>query len=161
MISKIFRLARNFFIGLLWSLIFLSLANSILIRFWNFSLFSSQSWGTVNYFWQAGGVIKEAKDYLFIFILFSVPVFCFLGWKYLIKQDYLNLLLFPYNLYCKHNLKKYGSNTGSLSIKAKNTPENNIEAIKEQINSIKPEKAQAVNKIRKQIQKKVNNSNKK
>ncbi len=158
MISKIFRLARNSFIAILWGLVFLSLADSVLIRFWNFSLLSSQSWDTVNYFWQAGGVIKEAKDYLFVFVLFSVPILYFLGWKCLIKQNYLNFLLFPYNLYYKRSAKKH--NTNSISIKAKNLPENNLEAIKEQINSIKPEKAQAVNKIRKQVQKKVNSSNK-
>lgn len=95
MLKKTLRLIRNLIIGTIWTYLFMVLANLALFYLWNFNLFSAHSWKTIGYFWEAGGVIKKAKDYLFLFMLLCVPWFWIWGWRLLTRVNYLNILLIP------------------------------------------------------------------
>ena len=106
MLKKIFRLIRNLFIGLIWIFLYVTIINSELITLWNFNLLSVHSWNTIGYFWDAGGVIKSTKDFLFLFNLALVPILWFWGWRILARQDYISLLLLPYTIYNNYMIKR-------------------------------------------------------
>ena len=120
------------------------LANLALFYLWNFNLFSAHSWKTIGYFWEAGGVIKKAKDYLFLFMLLCVPWFWIWGWRLLTRVNYLNILLFPVNAYNRYIILK--------------SSQKSIEEIKARLESIKPEAPKEVNTIREEIRKKLENT---
>ena len=160
MLKKIFRLIRNLFIGLIWIFLYVTIINSELITLWNFNLLSVHSWNTIGYFWDAGGVIKSTKDFLFLFNLALVPILWFWGWRILARQDYISLLLLPYTIYNNYMIKKCG-NPSAVSLKNLGVSGNEIEKIKEEIESIKPEKAQEVNEIRREILNKINSATEK
>lgn len=158
MIIKILKFIRFLIIGTIWSYVFIALSNFMLVYFWNFNLFSTRSWQTISYFWEAGGVIKSAKDYFFLFILFSLPWIWLLGWKKLHKVNFIEILLLPITLYNRHIIKKYGHKSAKIMLKNLKSSQQMIEEIKNQLESIKPEKPQEVANIREEIEKQITSS---
>lgn len=135
MLKKTFRLIRNLIIGTIWTYLFMVLANLALFYLWNFNLFSAHSWKTIGYFWEAGGVIKKAKDYLFLFMLLCVPWFWIWGWRLLTRVNYLNILLFPVNAYNRYIINKYGHDSSRIILKNLKSSQKSIEEIKARLES--------------------------
>lgn len=158
MLKKTLRLIRNLIIGTIWTYLFMVLANLVLFYLWNFNLFSAHSWKTIGYFWEAGGVIKKAKDYLFLFMLLCVPWFWIWGWRLLTRVNYLNILLFPVNAYNRYIINKYGHDSSRIILKNLKSSQKSIEEIKARLESIKPEAPKEVNTIREEIRKKLENT---
>ncbi len=153
--KKIFRFIRLSIIGILWTYIFVLVSNWELISLWNFNFLSSHSWKTISRFWQAGGVIKSAKDYLFLLNLILIPVVWIWGWRYLARQNYISILIWPYTAYNNYMIKKLSA-PSKIALKNVGSASNDVEIIKNQIESIKPEKPKEVLDIRKNIQNKIN-----
>ena len=158
MLKKTLRLIRNLIIGTIWTYLFMVLANLALFYLWNFNLFSAHSWKTIGYFWEAGGVIKKAKDYLFLFMLLCVPWFWIWGWRLLTRGNYLNILLFPVNAYNRYIINKSGHDSSRIILKNLKSSQKSIEEIKARLESIKPEAPKEVNTIREEIRKKLENT---
>lgn len=157
---KILRLIRNLLIGLIWTYLFLFLMGNIFLMVWHFNFFSARSWQTIMAFWQAGGIIKTSADYLFLLALVAVPFLWVFGWRGLIKVDYLGILLWPINAYNRRIIKKYGHQSGRIILKNLKSSQEQIEAVKQQLESIKPEKPKEVHTIRDGIHKKLESSQK-
>lgn len=151
MILKFCKLIRALIIGILWSYFFLAVANFALIYFWNFNLFSHNSWQTISYFWQSGGVIKTAKDYFFLSVLFSLPWFWLWGWKKANRINFLELFLYPLIAYNRWIIKKYGHSSSRLVLRNLKSSRQMIEEVKIKLDSIKPDKPQEVVNIREEV----------
>ena len=155
MIKSFFHFIRFLLIGILWSYLFLIIANVIMYKLWNFSLFSAHSWNTVSYFWNSGGIIKTTPDYIFLTMLIILPVLWIVGWFLLNRVDYKNILLFPINAYNRHIIKKYGHDSSRIVLKNLKSSQQIIEDIKNKSESIKPEAPKEVTSIRNNILKKL------
>lgn len=159
--KKLLSLIRFIIIGLIWSYVFIFFAQLTMINLWSFNLFSARSWLVINKFWEAGGVIKTAKDYTFLAMLAFLPIVWILGWRFLLRCNYLNILLFPINAYNRHIIKKYGHESKRVVLRNVKSSQKIIEEIKEQLESIKPAKNQEVNNIRREVLKTLAEMNKK
>ena len=160
MLRKVCRLIRNLLIGVLWTYVFLFLVSMAFLLIWNFNFFSARSWQTITAFWQAGGIIKTGGDYVFLLALVTVPIIWIWGWKKLARIDYLNLLLWPVNAYNRRIINKYGHESGRIILKNLKSSQEQIEAVKQKLASIQPEKPKEVHNIRDEIQKKLESAQK-
>ena len=151
MLKTFLRFIRSVIIGFLWSYAFIIFSNFIMFKLWNFNILSARSWYTISAFWQSGGVIKTGKDYIFLSMLFLLPVFWILGWRYFCKVSYADILLYPINKYNSYIIKKYGHNSKRIVLKNMKSSQKMIEDIKNELESIRPEKAKEVQNIRQQI----------
>lgn len=161
MLKKILHIFRFSLIGCVWTYTFLMLANYLTFSLWNFNFMSSHSWKVIDTFWNSGGVIKSGSDYLFLSFLISLPLIWIFGWKYFLKVNYINIILYPINAYNTHIIKKYGKESSRIVLKNVKSTQKIIEEIKDQLESIKPEKTKEAANIRSQIIKKLEQNNKK
>ncbi len=161
MLKKITYIFRFSLVGCLWTYAFLMCANYITFFIWNFNFLSSHSWKIIYNFWNTGGVIKTGSDYIFILFLFSLPFFWFFGWIYFLRVNYVNIILYPINAYNSYVIKKYGQESSRIVLKNVKSTQKVIEEIKDQLESIKPEKTKEAANIRSQIIKKLEQNNKK
>lgn len=151
MLKSIFRFVRFVIIGILWSYIFIACANFIIYTLWNFNLLSARSWQTISAFWQSGGVIKTGKDYIFLSTIVALPFIWIWGWRFFCKVSYINILLYPIICYNRRIIRKYGHDSSRIVLKNMKSSQKIIEDIKNELESIKPEKAKEVQNIRQQI----------
>lgn len=151
MLKSVFRFVRFVIIGILWSYIFIVCANFIIYTLWNFNLLSARSWQTISAFWQSGGVIKTGKDYIFLSTIVALPFIWIWGWRFFCKVSYINILLYPIICYNRRIIRKYGHDSSRIVLKNMKSSQKIIEDIKNELESIKPEKAKEVQNIRQQI----------
>lgn len=149
------KIVRNLLIAFVWTFVFVVIVNNLLVFTWSFNLFSSNSWKTIYYFWQGGGIIKTLKDYIFLLCLFSIPFLWVWGLRRLIRVNYISILISPITVYNNHIIKKYGRNSSRILLKNLKSDHHDVEVIKEEIESIKPDNPQEVQIIRSEIQKKI------
>ena len=161
MIKKFVYIFRFTIIGILWSYIFLILANYATYNLWNFNFMSSHSWKIIYKFWNAGGVIKNGSDYLFFIFLISLPFIWIFSWRYFLKLNYVNIILYPINIYNRYIITKYGQENSRIVLKNVKSTQKIIDEIKDKLESIKPEKTKEAANIRTQIIKKLEQNNKK
>ncbi len=158
--KKIFKFIRFTLIGSIWSYCFFFITNFAFYNIWNFNFMSSKSWKTVSAFWNRGGIIKSSSDYIFFFVMISLPLIWILCWKKLLKVNYTDLLLYPIKAYNRRIIQKYGTDSPRIVLKNMKSNQKIIDEIKEQIASIKPEKNKESGNIRSEINKKLNQLNK-
>ncbi|MBS4772723.1 MAG: hypothetical protein KHX55_00410 [Proteobacteria bacterium] len=151
MFKSLFRFIRFIIIGFLWSYLFIVCANFLMFGLWNFNILSARSWQTISAFWQSGGVIKTGKDYVFLSMLFALPLIWIWGWRYFSRLSYADIFLWPVNAYNRRIIRKYGHNSSRIVLKNMKSSQRIIDDIKNELESIKPEKAKEVQNIRRQI----------
>lgn len=157
MLKKLFRIIRFLTIGAAWSYVYLLISNSILILFWNFNILSPQSWHLLNIFWEKGGIIKTGKDYLLLFLLLLLFPIWFWGYRRLLKTNFINLLLLPFQIYNDKMLKKYGADSKRIILKNLGRTTQTEESIDDRVKPKTPVKTdEEVNKIRSAISEKIN-----
>lgn len=159
MLKKLFRSIRNLTIGAIWSYLYLLIANTVLIHFWNFSTLSPNSWRMLKLFWEKGGTIKTGRDYLLLFcLLILIPIWLW-GWRRLVKIRYTDFLLAPIRLYNTYIIRKYGASSKRIVLKnlgrSKKIDEE-IELKAQPKSQVKTD--QEVNKIRGAILEKINSA---
>lgn len=156
MIKKIFKFIRSITIGIIWGYVYLILASAVTIYFWNFNLFSANSWKSVQSFWQHGGVIKEGKDYaLLLMLLCLLPLYLY-TWKKLCKKNFALVLLTPVIMYNNYITRKYGSESPRIILKNMGRNNHELEELEKRLNptsNAKPE--EEINKIRSAVQDKI------
>ena len=158
--KKLLAIFRTLIIGIVWTYVFLVAANFIMYKLWSFNFMSARSWQTVSRFWEAGGVIKTARDYIFLLMLVSLPFLWLWSWKKLLGIDYLSVLLYPLNAYNRHIIKKYGHESSRVVLRNLKSSQKMIEEIKSRLDSIKPAKPKEVGSIRAEVHKKLEEINK-
>ena len=83
MIKKIFKFLKALVVGSVWTVIFVYIAENIMIYLWNFDILNTRDWQIINSFWESGGKIKAGKDYIFILMLLALIPLWFCGWKWI------------------------------------------------------------------------------
>lgn len=157
MIGKLFKASV---VGIIWSYIYIFATELLLYYLWNFDYLSPQDWNTINTFWEHGGVIKTWKDYLFILSLLVVIPLWFWGWKYLYRQNYLEILLWPLNAYNRHIINRYGSESKRILLKNIGTSVKVEEEMKQKTAAIKPIEWKEADKVRQAVSEKISSSHK-
>lgn len=143
-------------IAVLWTWLFVKITNLLFIEVWNFNFTSTHSWNIVKGFWERGGNIKTTQDILLFVALILLPVFWFIGLRLALKINYINLLFLPFNLVS--SLFGLGSKLPERAvIRPTKSTEQQIEEIKTEIASIKPQKNQNTSSIRSAIKEKLSN----
>lgn len=151
--KKLLKFFRNLLILMTWSYVFVYIMRIIFVTIWNFDFLSISSWDVLFDFWNKGGVIKSAVDVLLIFSLIFLPVLWYLGWKVVRKWNYLEILLYPVNLFYKWT-DRTSKIPETLVIRCEKSEEQKVEEIKSQIESISKEENIQTNNIRQNIIKK-------
>ncbi len=121
---------------------------------------SAHSWQTIIRFWNSGGIIKSSADYMFLGTLCALPFAWIWGWHYLLKRNYLEILLYPINSYNRYVIKKYGQSSKRIVLRNIKSSQKIIDEIKNQLESIKPEKNKEVLGIRNTVNQKIKELNK-
>lgn len=158
MFRKLLKYLRSLLIGTIWSCLFLILAQLLMWNVWHFNLFSARSWHTIGWFWQSGGVIRTASDYIFLFSILFLPFFWIIGWIIFNRLNYLSIILFPLLAYNRYIIKKYGHDSKRVILRNLKSSQKAIEEIKQKLESIKPEAPKEVGSIRQELQKKLKSS---
>lgn len=156
MLKFIYKSLRTLLIGLIWSYVYLLITNSLLIYFWNFSTLSANSWRLLRLYWESGGAIKVGKDYLLLTILLLLIPVWILGWRRLLKKNYLEIFLAPIRIYNDYIIRKYGASSNRILLKNMGRSRK----ITEQIEEMSKPKSQIrtdeeVNKIRNAVAEKI------
>ena len=157
MIGKLFKASV---VGIIWSYIYIFATELLLYYLWNFDYLSPQDWRTINTFWEHGEVIKTWKDYLFILSLLVVIPLWFWGWKYLYRQNYLEILLWPLNAYNRHIINRYGSESKRILLKNIGNSVKVEEEMKQKTAAIKPIEWKEADKVRQAVSEKISSSHK-
>lgn len=100
-------LARIFFVGCLWSIIFTEGIRVIMLENWRFDIFWPLHWVYAWKLWSAGWVIDTPKEWAFVLIIVSfIPLWltgwialCMVAWEKLAYK----LVMFPINMFKGEN----------------------------------------------------------
>lgn len=151
-LSKIIRISL---VALFWTWFFVCLSDIFFIAIWKFDFTSAHSWNIVKGFWERGGNIKTYSDVLLFAALLLLPFLWFIGLRCALKLDYARLLFTPINFL--YALFDRTSSNERVVIKATKSTEQQIEEIKNEINSVKPQKNQSTKSIRAAVKEKLSN----
>ena len=111
-------------------------------------------------YWNSGGVIKTASDVILIISLILLPFLWLWGYRKSLRVRYLQLLLKPVNMvYDLFN--RSSDNSDRVVIRNIKSSSQQIEDIKNELNSLKPKKAKETNDIRYNLKEKVTDELKK
>lgn len=157
LLKKLLKFIRHCIIFVLWTILFIYIVRLLIYSLFNFNILSSQSWNTLFAYWNTGGVFKTTPDILLLLSLLLLPIFFIIGFIKIKKINYLQKLI----SFFKFFIKTPKENHERIVIKSTATPEQLIENIKSEIESIKPEKNKESQFIRSNILKKLNEEIKK
>lgn len=153
--KKIFKFLRRLLIFIGWTWLFTILSNILIFAIWNFDFMSARSWNLLSEFWNKGGVIKTTSDILLMASLFLLPFLWLTGYFLALKINYAQLLFLPFELF--HRLFRDNKNDEPERIVLKNikSSQQQVEDIKAELESMKPEKAKKAGNIRSEITQKL------
>ena len=149
--KKFFLFIRGLFIFIGWSFIFLVASNYLIRLVWNFDFMSSRSWDILETFWNRGGVIKTTSDVLLLMALFLLPFIWLTGFIFALRRNYLNILTAPFKVF----RRRKPAEPERIVIKNIKSSQQMIEDIKNEIESLKPKKAEQSGHIRAEIKQKL------
>ena len=130
--------------------------------FWYFNIFNPNHWNIISVFWDKGGSIKTANDYIFILSIIAFFLLWLYGLKIAYKINYLRLIFSPFDYLNRKANQKYldetsrgtaiknigsaqktsiddmiNSRLNEKNAKRASEPENIRDVIKDKINSAK------------------------
>lgn len=117
MSKKIGKFIRFCFILIIWTAIYLTLAELFFKLVWKFRLFDKEKWLIISKFWENGGVIKNWKDMLFFFCLAMVIPLWFVGLYKSLKVSIIKVIFFPIFWYNAYQEKKYTKTPKNIVLK--------------------------------------------
>ncbi len=145
--KRIIKLIRAALIFVIWTVLFAFLSNQLIFLVWNFDFMSAHSWNILSTFWSQGGVIKTTSDVLLLMALFLLPFVWLTGFIFALRKNYLKLLTAPFRIFCCRK----PAEPERIVIKNIKSSQQMIEEIKNEINSVKPEKSKKAGNIRSKI----------
>lgn len=105
--KKLGKYLRLLVIAIGWTALYSLLVSWIMRYFWHFEVFNPQYWKIISNFWNNGGVIDTASEFMFIIaILLIIPLWIW-GWKKANKLSYVKIIFFPVFWYNNYLQKKY------------------------------------------------------
>ena len=150
--KKILKFIRGILIFVIWTPLFIYLSNILIYQIWNFNFLSSASWNILSSFWNHGGVIKTTSDILLLLSLFLLPFLWFTGFVISLKINYFKALVGLFSRFCT---SKNPQQPERIIIKNLKNSKQIVEDIKNEIESIKPQKSEEAGNIRSEITKKL------
>ncbi len=150
--KKILKFIRGLSIFVIWTPLFVSLSNILIYQIWKFNFLSSASWNILSSFWNHGGVIKTASDLLLLLSLFLLPFLWFTGFIISLKINYFKALAGLFSRFC---ISQKPQQPERIIIKNLKNSKQLVEDIKNEIESIKPQKSEEASNIRSEITKKL------
>ncbi len=141
MLKKIKKAFRFCFIGTAWSCLYFSIVYAVMKFFWKFNIFKKEYWQTISRFWQDGGVIDTAQEYLFIIALILIIPLWILGWRKAMEVSIAKIVFFPIFWYNNYQERKYSQAPKAITLKnmggkiGRQTPQ---QALEEMISSRMP-----------------------
>ena len=152
--KKIFLIIRNAFIFIAWTIIFTSISNLLVKLIWNFDFTSAVSWQILSDFWNHGGIIKTTSDILLITTLMLLPPLWLVGFILSLKLNYFKIITFPIKYIAKIFDTDKNKEPERIVIKNIKSSQQMIDDIKNELDSIKPEKSKEAGNIRFEVTKK-------
>ena len=146
---------KTIIIGGVWTILYLFVTEFLFINIWHFDYLSPRHWHTINTFWQNGGVIKTAGDYLFLLSLLLLFPLWYWGLKFAYKLNYISILLWPFTAYNKILIERYKKSYSRIVLKNIGTSTKVEEEIKQKTSAIKPQEYNNADKIRDAINQKL------
>jgi hypothetical protein len=86
-------------------------------RIWGFDLFSIQSWQTIWLYWNRGGIIKGAFEYMLFITFFVALIIWYKGLKRLNHVNFLKLFIKPFEYFSKKQIEKFENASKHITIK--------------------------------------------
>jgi hypothetical protein len=112
-IKKFFRITLS---GIGWTVLYAYIVGIIMKYFWHFDIFNPRYWRIIDRFWQNGGVIDTASEYMFILTLMLIIPLWILGWKKANGLSYVKIIFFPVFWYNDYVRRKYADATQSCIV---------------------------------------------
>lgn len=158
--KKIFSAFRNILVFFGWTYVFVFITNALISAIWNFEYISTASWKIFSTYWNSGGVLKTSSDILLLLVLFLLPILFIMGFFWAKKQNYITIFTYP--IIFVYNLFNSSSITDEERIIIKKTSKSQTaDDIKNEIESLKPQKPKKAGEIRTQIIQKITDEIKK
>ena len=156
---KFFRFVRNLLVFIGWTFFFVVLSNFLIELIWKFDFLSLHSWSVLSDFWNHGGVIKTTSDVLLIASLLLLPVLWFTGLLLVKRLNFWNIFTYPFKIILTPFFPNDDKNPPRFVIKNIKSSQQQIEDIKTEIRSIRPQKSQEAENLRTEISKKRSKNN--
>lgn len=107
MMQKIKKALRFLLITCSWTGLYFWLVRLLMNYFWHFELFEPKYWKIISRFWQSGGVINSASEYLFLLTLLAIAPLWYFGLKKAYSLSYVKVIFFPVFWYHDYINRKY------------------------------------------------------
>ena len=107
MMKKIINTIKFIVLATVWSLVFIGFSRFLLNLVFKFDFLSPTQWKAIAEYWNKGGVVKNASDYIFFISLIVVFVLWIWGVRKVNKIKYGQLFLKPLEYFANRDLKKY------------------------------------------------------
>ena len=115
--KKILKFFKYLIVLASWSALWLSLMRFVMKHVWNFDLLSPASWQTILVFWNKGGTIQTAYDYMLFVTILAVVIIWYIGLKRLYKIDFIKIMLKPFAYFSKKQIVKFENESKHIAIK--------------------------------------------
>ena len=155
--QKILKFIRNIIVFTLWTLFFTYFFKTLIYTFWSFDILSAHSWQTLLSFWNHGGVFKTTSDLLLLISLILFPPVYVVGFIKVKKIKFFNALTSLFGFFFKDNIDE----PERVVIKGMKTTQQLIDDVKNELESLKPEKSKESGSIRSAILQKIDEGVKK
>lgn len=117
MMKKILKFFKFLIILASWSALWLSLMRVVMVRIWNFDLFSPASWRTIVVYWNKGGTIRTVYDYMLFVTIIAVFMVWYIGLKRLYKINFIKIMLKPFAYFSQKQIVKFENESKHIAIK--------------------------------------------
>ncbi len=102
--------------GACWSSLLLWLYRFIFLSVYQIDILSPYTYAMIANYWNGGGVLKSGDIFMLLGFFSYFPIVS-LGWYYLAKYSYLNLVMKPLNWLANRGLDKYSGGMPEVNIK--------------------------------------------
>jgi len=155
--KKALKIIRNLIVFVLWTFLFVFLSQKLFILIWNFDILSPYSWNIISDFWNKGGSFKTYQDIIFLTLLLSLPFLYFFGLRKAKKLNYANMFLAVFHRFFNEKIDE----PERIVLKGMKSTQQYVDDVKNELESLKPEKNQEASSIRANVLKKISEETKK
>lgn len=155
--KKILKFLRNCLVFVIWTSLFIFIFKTLIYLVWSFDITSVKSWQTILQYWNQGGVFKTAPDIILLFLLLLLPFIYFIGFIKAKRINYIKSISSFFGFF----FREKDEEPERIVIKGMKTTQQMINEVKNELESLKPEKNKEAGNIRSNILKKINEEIKK
>lgn len=117
MLQKLGKLIKFLIVSVLWSVVWLTLTQKVIVKIWNFNFLETSQWRFVSEFWRRNGTFYGKSDYLLFLSLLIILILWGIGLYKLYKVNYVRLFLKPLEYFSNRQIEKYAEENKRVVIK--------------------------------------------